>query len=79
MSGDPKRDNSDILVKAVIMANDNRVMQAEMGFRTMFAETTPKIERRLGAVASASAPSPLTVTSSEDSVKGFSKDSGLKS
>jgi 3-hydroxymyristoyl/3-hydroxydecanoyl-(acyl carrier protein) dehydratase len=36
LSGDASKHDSDILVKAVIYANDTRVMQAEMGFRTMF-------------------------------------------
>jgi len=36
VSGDPTKSDSDILVKAKIIANGNRVMQAEMGFKTMF-------------------------------------------
>ena len=39
IEGDLTKDGSDILVRAQIYANDNRVMQAEMGFRTMFAES----------------------------------------
>jgi 3-hydroxymyristoyl/3-hydroxydecanoyl-(acyl carrier protein) dehydratase len=37
IKGDVSQHGSDVLVRAVISANDNRVMQAEMGFRTMFA------------------------------------------
>ncbi len=37
ISGDCTQDGQDVLVRAVITANDTRVMQAEMGFRTMFA------------------------------------------
>lgn len=48
ISGDPRCDQSDILVKAVIIANDTRVMQAEMGFRTMFA-CASKGQSRAGA------------------------------
>jgi 3-hydroxymyristoyl/3-hydroxydecanoyl-(acyl carrier protein) dehydratase len=36
ISGDASQHNNDIMVRAVIYANDTRVMQAEMGFRTMF-------------------------------------------
>lgn len=45
--GNPKIDNSDILVSASIMANDKRVMQAEMGFRTMFGATSEALNRPL--------------------------------
>lgn len=37
IKGDASKHGSDVLVKAIISANGNRVMQAEMGFRTMFA------------------------------------------
>jgi 3-hydroxymyristoyl/3-hydroxydecanoyl-(acyl carrier protein) dehydratase len=36
-SGDTRKHNSDVVVHAVATANGNRVLQAEMGFRTMFA------------------------------------------
>jgi 3-hydroxymyristoyl/3-hydroxydecanoyl-(acyl carrier protein) dehydratase len=36
-SGDLTREHQDVMVRATIQANDNRVMQADMGFRTMFA------------------------------------------
>jgi 3-hydroxymyristoyl/3-hydroxydecanoyl-(acyl carrier protein) dehydratase len=36
-SGDVRKDGSDVMVRAAIFANDTRVMQAEMGMRTMFA------------------------------------------
>jgi 3-hydroxymyristoyl/3-hydroxydecanoyl-(acyl carrier protein) dehydratase len=36
-SGDARKHNSDVVVQAVATANGNRVLQAEMGFRTMFA------------------------------------------
>lgn len=36
VSGDASIPNSDIVVKATIMANGTRVMQAELGFKTMF-------------------------------------------
>jgi 3-hydroxymyristoyl/3-hydroxydecanoyl-(acyl carrier protein) dehydratase len=36
ISGDATQHDSDVLVRAVISANDTRVMQADMGFRTMF-------------------------------------------
>lgn len=35
-SGDCSKDNQDVVIAATIFANDNRVMQADMGFRTMF-------------------------------------------
>jgi 3-hydroxyacyl-[acyl-carrier-protein] dehydratase len=36
-SGDAAKHGEEIVVKAIISANGNRVMQAELGFRTMFA------------------------------------------
>jgi 3-hydroxymyristoyl/3-hydroxydecanoyl-(acyl carrier protein) dehydratase len=36
-SGDLTKEHQDVTVRATIQANDNRVMQADMGFRTMFA------------------------------------------
>lgn len=42
VSGDCSRPDQDIVVRAVILANDTRVMQAEMGFRTMFAHSRTK-------------------------------------
>ena len=39
-SGSCREDNQDVLVTATIFANDKRVMQAEMGFRTMFGYDT---------------------------------------
>jgi hypothetical protein len=39
ISGDCSLPDSDVVVRAVISANDTRVMQAEMGFRTMFASS----------------------------------------
>jgi 3-hydroxymyristoyl/3-hydroxydecanoyl-(acyl carrier protein) dehydratase len=35
--GDLRQHNQDVLIKATISANGKRVLQAEMGFRTMFA------------------------------------------
>ena len=37
ISGDATQHDAHILVKAIIYANDTRVMQAEMGFKTMFS------------------------------------------
>lgn len=39
LRGNAALDGEHLLVRAVITANDNRVMQAEMGFRTMFAKS----------------------------------------
>jgi 3-hydroxymyristoyl/3-hydroxydecanoyl-(acyl carrier protein) dehydratase len=41
VAGDARLDGQDLLVRAVINANGTRVMQAEMGFRTMFAKAHP--------------------------------------
>lgn len=38
-AGDASQHGADVLVKATISANDTRVMQAEMGFKTMFASS----------------------------------------
>lgn len=38
-------DDSDIVVSAVMMANNKRVMQAEMGFRTMFGSSSNALKR----------------------------------
>jgi 3-hydroxymyristoyl/3-hydroxydecanoyl-(acyl carrier protein) dehydratase len=37
VSGDASKPDQDLVVRAVVTANDTRVMQAEMGFKTMFA------------------------------------------
>jgi 3-hydroxymyristoyl/3-hydroxydecanoyl-(acyl carrier protein) dehydratase len=37
VSGDISAHDAEVVVKATIFANDNRVMQAELGFRTLFA------------------------------------------
>lgn len=50
--GDPTQHGSDVLVKAVISANGTRVMQAEMGFRTMFASAFKPDSRSLDNKAS---------------------------
>lgn len=42
--GDATRDDSDILVSATIMANDKRVLNGEMGFRTMFGPTSQALK-----------------------------------
>ncbi len=39
VSGDCSLPDSDVVVRVTISANDHRVMQGEMGFRTMFAHT----------------------------------------
>lgn len=46
-SGDATLDDSDILVAATIFANDKRVMNAEMGFRTMFGPKSNSLRRPL--------------------------------
>lgn len=38
IEGDPSVANSDIVVRVIIMANDNRALMARMGFRTIFAD-----------------------------------------
>jgi 3-hydroxyacyl-[acyl-carrier-protein] dehydratase len=43
MSGDLTRDEQPVLVKAVIFANNQRVMVAEMGFQTMFHKVEAKV------------------------------------
>lgn len=42
--GDCSKDGEDILVKATMMANDNRVMQAEMGFRVMIGHKSASLD-----------------------------------
>jgi 3-hydroxyacyl-[acyl-carrier-protein] dehydratase len=58
-SGDTSKHNSDIVVQAVATANGQRVMQAELGYRTMFATdiahghewTAPALPPEVGAEA----------------------------
>jgi len=72
VSGDVLQPNSDIVVKASIHANDNRVMQAEMGFRTMFAGVEQDRMRKwtrddFAAVAAPGAEASPTIARREDS------------
>lgn len=43
--GDLSADDSDVIVAAQIYANDKRVMQADMGFRTMYGAESPALQR----------------------------------
>lgn len=47
VDGTANLDNQDIVVKAHVIANDRRVMQAEMGFRTMFGKDSQALQREL--------------------------------
>lgn len=48
VSGDATKSDEDIVVKAKIMANGKRVMQAEMGFRTMYFDKVHSFTHRVG-------------------------------
>lgn len=54
ISGDATQHDNEIVVKAIISANGNRVMQAELGFRTMFASAYKTLSQSCDATPSSS-------------------------
>jgi 3-hydroxymyristoyl/3-hydroxydecanoyl-(acyl carrier protein) dehydratase len=46
VDGNATCDSEDILIKAQIVANDKRVMQAEMGFRTMYGRASQALNKQ---------------------------------
>jgi 3-hydroxymyristoyl/3-hydroxydecanoyl-(acyl carrier protein) dehydratase len=44
VSGDMSKDAQDIVMQATLMSNNKRVMQSEMGFRTMYGEASKALE-----------------------------------